>query len=117
MVAREGGGGWLRRHGGDLRIALKVTPGARTSGVVGVEVDAAGESRLAVRVAAPPAEGRANAAVVKLLARRWGLAPRDLELVSGAAGRRKVIQVQGATADLAARIAALEGQGPPGEVR
>jgi uncharacterized protein len=76
--------------------------------VVGVEVDAAGDARLAVRVAAPPSDGRANAETLKLLARRWGLAPRDLELVSGAGGRRKVVQVGGAGADLAARIAALE---------
>lgn len=108
MVASRRGQGWLRPHADGLRVAVKVTPGARATAVVGVEVDAAGEARLAVRVAAPPAEGRANAALVKLLARRWGLAPRDLELVSGAGGRRKVVQVQGGTADLAARITALE---------
>jgi uncharacterized protein len=117
MAAGRGGEGWLRRHAQGLRIAVKVTPGARTSGVVGVEVDATGESRLVVRVAAPPAEGRANVALVKLLARRWGLAPRDLALVSGAGGRRKVVQVQGAGPDLALRIAALEEGGPVGEER
>jgi uncharacterized protein len=100
---------WLIRHAEGVRAVLKVTPRAVLSGVQGIEVDGAGRGHLAVRVNAPPEAGKANAAVIKLLARRWRLPQRDLEVISGASGRRKVLQIYGSPDALIARLEAIEG--------
>ena len=100
---------WLTRHAEGVRAALKVTPRAPSSGVQGIEADHGGRSYLAVRVNAPPEAGKANAALIRLLARRWRLPQRDLEVISGASARRKVLQIYGAPDALIARLEALEG--------
>lgn len=103
--------GWLSGHAAGVRVALKVTPRAARNAVEGVTRDARGEARLAVRVTAAPDGGKANAAVIKLLAKRWGLAPRDLSLVSGATARSKVLQVDGPPERLLAELSAAEQPG------
>jgi uncharacterized protein YggU (UPF0235/DUF167 family) len=47
--------------------------------------------------------------LIRMLARRWRLAQSDLQVVSGAGARRKVLQVQGSPDALIARIEAIEG--------
>ena len=98
--------GWLTRHAGGARVVLKVTPGAAASRVQGVELNGAGQAHLAVRISAPPVAGRANAALIRLLARRWGMPQRDLELVSGAGARH------GSPDAVIARLRAIEGGHP-----
>ncbi len=72
-------------------IAVRVTPRASHDAIEGV--DASGELR--VRVTAPPADGAANAAVVKLLAKALGLPKGALSIASGAASRHKRIRIEG----------------------
>jgi uncharacterized protein YggU (UPF0235/DUF167 family) len=48
-----------------------------------------------VRVTAPPVEGKANAAVCRLLAKRLGLTPGRVAVVRGASSRDKVVEVDG----------------------
>ena len=48
-----------------------------------------------VAVAAAPERGRANEAVVELLADALGLARRDVSVVSGHAGREKIVELDG----------------------
>jgi uncharacterized protein (TIGR00251 family) len=105
------GPGWLTRHPDGVRLALKVTPRAAETGVQGVEVDGAGRGHLAVRVSAPPESGKANAAVIKLLAKRWRVPRSELEVVSGAGARRKVVLIHGPPEALIARLEAIEGGG------
>lgn len=81
-------------------------PGARVTRLDGIETLADGEVVLTVRVAAPPEGGRANAALVKLLARRWKLAKSGIEVVAGATARRKRLHLHGDPEALAARLAA-----------
>jgi len=71
------------------RIPVRVTPRAARDAVEGF--DAAGAVR--VRVTAAPADGAANAAVAKLLAKALGLPSRDVVLVSGATARQKLFDV------------------------
>ena len=55
----------------------------------------------------PPEAGRANRALAELLASALGVAPRDIEIVSGAANRVKTIRVRGLSEEeLRARVAA-----------
>jgi uncharacterized protein (TIGR00251 family) len=72
------------------RLRLRVSPGARSAEVVGRHGDA-----WKVRVAAAPEGGRANEAVVRLLADTLSL-PRDaVRLVSGHGARDKIVQLAG----------------------
>lgn len=68
-------------------IAVRVTPRAASEAV---EVEA---GRVRVRVTAPPADGRANEAVLRLLAAALGLPKSQLALVRGARGRDKTFRV------------------------
>ena len=69
------------------RLELRVTPGARRE-----EVTITGDT-IHIRVTAPPADGAANDAVLKLLAAALALPPRDLTLLRGASARIKLVAV------------------------
>lgn len=72
------------------RVRLRVSPGARRDELVGRH----GEG-WKVRVAAPPEGGRANDAVLELLARELSLPRRSLSIVSGQTSREKIVQMEG----------------------
>lgn len=73
---------------------MRVQPRALRDEVVGWRADGA----LAVRVAAPPVEGAANAAVGALLARALGVRGAAVEVVRGERGRDKLVRVAGLSA-------------------
>ena len=73
-----------------LRIKVRVQPGASRNEVVGWE-----DGVLRVRVSAPPAGGRANAAVCSMLADRLGIANGRLWVERGLRGRQKTLVVEG----------------------
>ena len=104
--------GWLRGRADGVRLAVKVTPRAASSAVQGVEIDARGHAWLAVRLSAAPEGGKANAALIRLLARRWRLPASALCVVSGATARRKVLHVQGPPERLLAELRAVEQPEP-----
>lgn len=87
-----------------VRVAVRLTPKASHAGVAGIGLDAAGRRFLKVRVHAPAQGGKANAALVKLLAALWGLAPSRLSVVAGHKDRRKTVLVSGAPDALAKRL-------------
>jgi uncharacterized protein (TIGR00251 family) len=66
-------------------------------------IDGVADGVLRVRVAAPPVDGAANEALVKLLASELGVPRSSVHLVSGATARTKLIEVDGAAALIAAR--------------
>jgi uncharacterized protein (TIGR00251 family) len=72
------------------RVRLRVSPGARHSELVGRHGDG-----WKVRVTAPPEDGRANDAVLDLLAERLDLPRRSLSIVSGQTAREKVVRMEG----------------------
>jgi uncharacterized protein (TIGR00251 family) len=74
------------------RLALRVAPGARRSEVLGRHGDG-----WKVSVAAPPERGRANAELVRLLARELAVPAARVTVVRGAAARDKVIEIDGIT--------------------
>jgi hypothetical protein len=90
-----------------LLIAIRLQPRARREGIEGVVADGAGGAVLKVAVSAPPVDGKANAALLALLAQRWRLPKSALEIVAGLSDRRKTVLVRGDGAALAAAIAPL----------
>ena len=108
MVSAAPTSGWLSGDASGVRLMVKVTPRAARSTVQGIAVDAGGQAYLAVRVTAPPDAGKANAALIKLLAKRWRLPASAVRLVSGATARRKVLHVQGVPERLLTRLEAIE---------
>jgi len=83
-------------------VSVRVVPRAKRSGVVGVHGEA-----LKVRVAAPPVEGKANAALVGHLAEVLGVRASDVAVTAGARGRDKTVHVAGLAPDeVAAALAA-----------
>lgn len=69
------------------RLTLRVTPGARSESVE------LGEGVLLVKVLTKPEDGKANDAVLELLAKALGIAPSRLHLLRGATGRDKLVQL------------------------
>lgn len=87
-----------------VRLRLKVTPKARHAGIGGLQAEADGGVSLKVAVTAAPADGKANAAVIALLAKEWGVAKTAISVVAGATDRRKLVEIRGSTAALATHI-------------
>ncbi len=90
---------WLREADGVLTLTVHVQPGAKRSEVAGLHGDA-----LKIRLAAPPIDGRANAALLAFVAQRLGLAKSAVELKSGQTSRHKVLLLSGAHADAVRRL-------------
>lgn len=78
------------------RLQVRVQPGARRSQIMGID-----EGVVRVRIAAPPVEGKANAALCAVLAEALGVRPHAVTLVRGATGRLKLVEVVGLTAEAA----------------
>lgn len=81
-----------------VRLRLRVAPGAARSAVVGRHGDA-----WKVRVAAPAERGRANDAVVTLLAESLHVTRPDVRVVAGLTARDKVVELSGLTLEEAER--------------
>lgn len=76
-----------------LQIRVRVTPNASADRIGSVAADETGRGWLQVAVTAVPENGRANKAVVALLAKRWKLPKSSFALVRGATDRRKTFEI------------------------
>jgi len=83
-----------------VRVGLRVQPRARRNRVDGLVAEADGGMALKVAVTPAPEDGKANAAVIALLAKAWGLPKSAFTVVAGASDRRKIIHLQGDPARL-----------------
>ncbi len=91
---------------GGVRLRFLVTPGAARSRIEGVRADVGGGCVVKVAVAAEPERGKANAALIRLLAEEWDVPRSSLTVVTGAADRRKTIVIGGDTAKLTTMLSA-----------
>jgi uncharacterized protein len=94
--------------GRTTRVQVRVSPGATRSAVIGRHGDA-----WKVRVAAAPERGKANRAVLDLLAETLGLPRAQIELVAGAGARDKVVALRGLEADQADMLLAAAAEDAP----
>jgi uncharacterized protein (TIGR00251 family) len=90
---------------GSTRLKLRVSPGARRAGIVGRYGDA-----WKIRVAEPPEDGRANEAVLRLLAETLDVPRANVSLVSGHAARDKIVKLDGLEQSLTERLLADAGK-------
>ena len=98
-----------------LTLRVVVHPGAGRSSVVGQHGDA-----LKVKVAAPPVDGRANQAVIELVAEVLGVPEAKVSMVSGQASRSKRLRIEGVDPNAVRRTldglvgrSGRQGHGPP----
>jgi len=90
---------FLRRSPTGVTISLHVQPRSRRTALA-----VSPEGTLKAAVTAPPEDGRANDAVIALVANSFGVRKSTISLKQGAAARDKVLSVTGEPVALAARI-------------
>ncbi len=80
---------WYRWEGDDLLLFLRIQPRGGRDAFVGVHGD-----RYKVRITAPPVDGRANAQLIRFLAKAFGVGRADVRLVSGESSRNKGVRIE-----------------------
>lgn len=76
------------------RINVYVQPRASKTAVVGIH-----DGCVKIRLAAPPVDGAANAALIEFVADRLGVAKSRVRITAGLTSRRKIVEVDGVTAE------------------
>ncbi len=82
---------WLHQHGEDVLLDVVVVPRASRTRILSVYDD-----RLKIQLAAPPVDGKANDALVRFLAETLDMPRAQIEVVGGAANKRKTVRVKSA---------------------
>lgn len=72
-----------------MKFMVKVVPNSRTVEVL------TKEKILVVKVKEPPKEGKANKAVIKMLAKHFGVSQNSVHIESGSKGKNKLIEITG----------------------
>jgi hypothetical protein len=92
---------------GGARLRVRLTPGARSEGFNGIHADAEGLAWLKAGVRAAPESGKANAALIALVAKSAGIARGRIGIVSGQTSRAKVLFIEAASEAEIAGLCAL----------
>ena len=79
---------WITEKGNCLILTLRVVPRSSKNKIDGLLGEA-----LKVRIQAPPVEGKANAYLLKFLAKQWKVPRRSLVLLAGETGRNKRLEI------------------------
>jgi uncharacterized protein len=90
-----------------VRVGIRVKPGAKRTAVGGRHGDA-----LVVAVTARAVDGKATEAALRAVAEAFDVRRRDITLVTGAASRDKVVEIDAQAADVTSRRDALLGRVP-----
>ena len=89
---------------GGVRVRLRASPKSGAARVAGIQAEADGAGALKVAVTAAPEGGKANAALLRVLAKEWGLPKSTMAITGGAASRRKTLFIAGDSRDLMTRL-------------
>jgi uncharacterized protein (TIGR00251 family) len=87
-----------------MRFRVRLTPKGGRDHIEGWWTDSAGQTALKARVAAPPEDGKANTALIDLLARALDVRKADVRIASGTTSRLKTIEIDGDEKLLSARL-------------
>ena len=92
---------WLKNaKNGSSLLLIFVQPGSRTTELVGIH-----DNQLKMKVMSPPEDGAANKELIEFLSNLLGIGRKSIELRSGGAARRKVVEIHGvAPLEISARI-------------
>jgi uncharacterized protein YggU (UPF0235/DUF167 family) len=91
-----------------MRLAVRLTPRGGRDAIEGFTEDEAGRPVLKARVSAPPVEGEANAALVRLIAKALGVPRGAVRLVSGDTARLKLLEVDLEEVEVRRRLASAQ---------
>lgn len=80
---------WAHQHGDDVLVDVAVVPRASRTRILNVYDD-----RLKIQLAAPPVDGQANDALVRFLADTLDMPRVQIEIVGGAANKRKTVRIK-----------------------
>jgi len=97
---------WSRTASG-LRLTVRLTPRGGRDALGGSRADEAGRVQLLARVASPPVEGAANAALVRLVAKTLHIPKSAITIASGETARVKTLEIAGDPAALEKALNAL----------
>ena len=92
-------------HGDGVRLRVRLQPKASRNLIDGIEELSDGSQRLRARVTAAPEKGKANKALLKLLAGQFAISISQMHVASGAASRNKTILIEGDGTALSATLA------------
>ena len=87
-----------------LRLRVRLTPKGGRDAIEGWWSDSDGREALKARVAAPPEDGKANTALMALIARALDVKKSEVRIAAGASSRLKTVEIDGDERVLAARL-------------
>ncbi|HEX8047244.1 DUF167 domain-containing protein [Rhizobium sp.] len=90
-----------------VRLSVRLTPNGGRDAVDGIETGADGEAYLKARVSAAPEKGKANKALIALLAKSLSIPKSSLSLISGDTARKKILRIDGDPEDLIGRLKSI----------
>lgn len=96
--------GAYSKHPDHLRLAIRLTPNSGRNAVEGIEAAADGEVFLKARVTAVPEDGKANKALILLLADTFRVPKSSISILSGETARKKILRIEGDPEDLEEKL-------------
>jgi uncharacterized protein (TIGR00251 family) len=91
----------------NLSLSVRLTPKASRNAIIGWAQDAAGNRFLKVSVTAVPEKGKANKALIALLAGEWGISRQSIEIAKGATAKNKLLIIKNISEKTAIHIVSL----------
>ena len=85
---------WIQDKGAYTTIVCKIHPNSSKESIEGIRDD-----HLIIRLCAPPVEGKANKALIKLISKRLRIAKSKISIEQGEKGRVKVLSLEGISPD------------------
>jgi uncharacterized protein (TIGR00251 family) len=98
-----------RLSGDHIRLAVRLTPNGGRDAIDGIEPDGEGGMLLKARVTAVPEKGKANKALIALVAKSLGIAKSSVSLASGDTSRKKILRIDGDPEDVMKKLEGLFG--------
>ncbi|KKX27761.1 DUF167 domain-containing protein [Rhizobium sp. LC145] len=95
------------RQSDHLRLSIRLTPNARHDGFDGIEIGTDGEAYLKARVTEIPESGKANKALIALLASTLKRPKSSISILSGETARKKILRIDGDPEEIAEKLEAV----------